>query len=410
MATAANGTRVPGAASTTVASTLTMPSGFVLPVYKITRIRDGLSTWSTRQGGVAEIARFYGEEKKSFHAQLKTGWGRHVDKHAVAFVFASRALALRRGEAEFYRVEPVLSQSELPSSKFVQLADSHLDNLARYLRETKTDTTATTFGVVRIENIPPTACYSPTTIEIDLHSDMFRLTFKRSQSNTSRTMRERYYFSVATMCQKITVGQQTKPNLRPKIKVFWHSALERQPVLGRIQVCHLLIAVRNADHLKAILQSPELLHARRGFTEIEHITRELHRTSPQDLTLLSRSEQQQNKGDARLFLRDVDQAVAKAYRMSRHPSHLMTNAEYHNINMISSLRQNKAPLTPTQLGGPLAAHTFTELHRGHLRAVALCKARNTNQAHNCARRLKRRMIRSLGLLITMIATQYNAFP
>ena len=126
--------------------------------YKITRIRDGLSTWSTRQGGVAEIARFYGEEKKSFHAQLKTGWGRHVDKHAVAFVFASRASASLHGGVGLYRVEPVLTQSELPSSKFVQLADSHLDNLAKYLRETKTDTTATTFGVVRIENIPPAAC------------------------------------------------------------------------------------------------------------------------------------------------------------------------------------------------------------------------------------------------------------
>ena len=76
MATAVDGTSVPRAANSGLASTLTMPSGFVLPVYKITRIRDGLSTWSTRQGGVAEIARFYGEEKKSFHAQLKTGWGR----------------------------------------------------------------------------------------------------------------------------------------------------------------------------------------------------------------------------------------------------------------------------------------------------------------------------------------------
>ena len=389
-----------------------MPSGFVLPVYKITRIRDGLSTWSTRQGGVAEIARYYGEEKKIFHTQLKTGWGRHTDTHAAAFVIASRALDSWHGAgAEFYRVEPVLTQSELPSSKFVQLADSHLDNLAKYLRETKTDTTATTFSMVRIANMPPTACYSPTTMEIDLHSDMFRVTFSwnRSQSNTSRTIRERYYFSVATMHQKSTVvGQQARINLRPKIKVFWHSALERQPVLGRIQVCHLLLAVRNADHLKAILQSPELLHARRGFTEIEHITRELHRTSPQDLTLLSRSKQQQNRGDARVYLRDVDQAVAKAYRMSRHPSHLMTNAEYRNINMISSLRQPKAALTPIQLGGPLAAHTFTEVQRGHLRAVALCEARNTKQAHNCARRVKKRMIRSLGLLITMIVTQYNA--
>ena len=69
-----------------------MPSGFVLPVYKITRIRDGLSTWSTRQGGVAEIARYYGEEKKIFDTQLKTGWGRHTDTHAAAFVIASRAL------------------------------------------------------------------------------------------------------------------------------------------------------------------------------------------------------------------------------------------------------------------------------------------------------------------------------
>ena len=315
-----------------------MPSGSVLPVYKITRIRDGLSTWSTRQGGVVEIARFYGEEKKSFHAHLKTSWAHHADKHAASFVFASRASNSRHGGVGFYRVEPVLTQSELPSSKFVQLADSHLDNLAKYLRETKTDTTATTFGMVRIENMPPTACYSPTTMEIDLHSDMFRVTFdcKRSQSNTSRTLRDRYYFSVATMHQKSTVDQQTKTNMRPKIKVFWHSALERQPVLGRIQVCHLFIAVRNADHLKVILQSPELLHARRGFTEIEHITRELHRTSPQDLTLLSRSKQQQNRGDARLYLRDVDPAVAKAYCMSRHPSHLMTNAEYHNINMIKS--------------------------------------------------------------------------
>ena len=116
----------------------------------------------------------------------------------------------------------------------------------------------------------------------------------------------------------------------------------------------------------------------------------------------------QNRGDARLYLRDVDQAVAKAYRMSRHPSHLMTNAEYRNISMISSLRQPKAPLTPIQLGGPLAAHTFSELHRGHLRAVPLCEARNTKQAHNCAQRLKRRMIRSLGLLIVTIVTQYNA--
>ena len=165
----------------------------------------------------------------------------------------------------------------------------------------------------------------------------------------------------------------------------------------RLTHCMATTTDRNADHLKAILQTPELLHARRGFTEIEHITRELHRTSPQDLTLLSRSKQQQNRGDARLYLRDVDQAVAKAYRMSRHPSHLMTNAEYQNIITISSLRQQKAPLTPIQL-------------RGHLRAVALCEARNTKQAHNCARRLKRRMIRSLGLLIAMIATQYNACP
>eukprot|EP01048_Picozoa_sp_COSAG05_P014325 COSAG05_NODE_1610_length_4408_cov_4.339290_6_plen_75_part_00 len=59
----------------------------------------------------------------------------------------------------------------------------------------------------------------------------------------------------------------------------------------------------------------------------------------------------------------------------------MTNAEYHNINMISSLRQPKAPLTPIQLGGPLAAHTFTELHRGQHETSAQLRTK-AEKAHD----------------------------
>jgi hypothetical protein len=387
-----------------------MPSGFVLPVYKITRDRDNLSMTSTRQGGIAEVTRFYCEEIENFQAKLKHSWERHVDNNAASFTFTTANSSASRGITELYCVEPLLTQSELPSSKFVQLTAAHLDNLARYLCATKTDTTATTFGLTHLANFPLNACYSPSTIEVDLHSDMFRVTFKgrRSSSKTSRAITERYYFSVATMHQTITEGEHTRTNLRPKIKVYWRSTLEHQPVLGRIQVCHLLLAVRNANHLHAILQSSDMLRDRRGFTEIEHITRELDRTAPQELTLLSRSKQQQNKGAARMYLRDVDQAVVKAYRMSRQPIHLMTNAEYHNMYAVSILRQTKAHLTPVQLGGPLAAYTFMELQDGHLRDVSLCEARNTKQARNHARRLQRRMIRSLGVLLAMIVTQCNA--
>ena len=51
-----------------------MPNGFVLPMYKITRVWDGLAALSTRQGGTAEIARFYGEQVDSFTSNLKIGF------------------------------------------------------------------------------------------------------------------------------------------------------------------------------------------------------------------------------------------------------------------------------------------------------------------------------------------------
>eukprot|EP01050_Picozoa_sp_SAG11_P010379 SAG11_NODE_1035_length_6090_cov_64.023035_6_plen_88_part_00 len=46
------------------------------------------------------------------------------------------------------------------------------------------------------------------------------------------------------------------------------------------------------------------------FTEIEHMARELGQTKYQDVTCVSCELQQQNIGRARLYLRDVDPAVA----------------------------------------------------------------------------------------------------
>lgn len=384
-----------------------MPSGFVLPVYKITRLDDGVTATSTRQGGAVAIAKFYGEAIESFKSQLKLGWSRHVDTGARSFVFTTVKSPVFSVCRATYRVEPLLMQSELPTSKFIRLTASQLDNLVEYLRETKTEVTATTFSLKQLINIPISACYTPDAVEIDLHSDMFRVSFvsKRSRSRTSRTMGERYYLSVATMDQTETQAERTSANLRPKIKVYWHSELEQKPLMGRIQVCHLLLAARNGDHLRTILGSPELLHERRGFTEIEHITRELGRTSPQDLTFLSRQLQQQNVGRARMYLRDVDLAVAKAYRLSRRPTHLLTNAEHYNMERISMLRQPRPPLTAVQMGGPLASCIVMEWNHGQQRPVALCEAENSKQAQNRARRIKKKMIRSLGLLLAAIVCE-----
>ena len=171
--------------------------------------------------------------------------------------------------------------------------------------------------------------------------------------------------------------------------------------MARIQVCQLLIAVRNEFHLKTIVECPTLLKERRGYTEIEHITRELERTSPRDLTFLSRQFQQKNVGQAKMYLRDVDPAVATAYRLSRQPSHLLTNAEHINMERISILRQCKPALTPLQMGGPLASHAVIEWQDGQ-RYVSLCEAKNSKQAQNCAQRTKKRMVRSLGILLATI--------
>ena len=387
-----------------------MPNGFVLPMYKITRVWDGLAALSTRQGGTAEIARFYGEQVDSFTSNLKARWYRHVDTREPSFdieVFRSgmRTNASRRTVA--YRIEPLLMQSSFPTSRYIPLSPAHLDTLTQYLRDTKTNATATTFSLSQCtsKRAPNTACYSPETIEVDLHSDVFRVTFtsKRSRSSSANAMvKERYYLSVATMDQKHTAAARTTVNLRPRVLVYWHSELEQRLVVARIQVCHLLIAVRNANHLKAILASPAMLKDRRGYTEIEHITRELYRTSPQDLALLSRQMQQRNVGPARTYLRDVEPAVAKAYRLSRQPIHLLTNTEYTNMERISILRQSKPALTSLQIGGPLAACIVTEWRDGQQRHVLLCEVTNSKHAQNRARRIKKQMVRSLGVLLATI--------
>ena len=182
-----------------------MPSGFVLPVFKITRQYDGLSTVSNRQGGIAEIARFYSEPVETFKSRLKSGWNRHVDTGDLDFVFELCQFDGATDPPAVYHVRPLLTQSELPTSQFVHLTSAQLDVLTKYLREAKTNATATTYSVSRcMDKIMPTsACYSPDTIEVDLHSDMFRVTFaaKRPRSDKASSNKERYYLSVATMDQ-----------------------------------------------------------------------------------------------------------------------------------------------------------------------------------------------------------------
>jgi hypothetical protein len=246
---------------------------------------------------------------------------------------------------------------------------------------------------------PKDACYTPNTIDIDMHSDVFRVSF------VAATTTERYYLSVATMGQKQTVAGQTCLNMRPKLRLCWYSELEQQAVAGRVQVCHMLLAARNSDHLAAILASAQLLSERRGFTEIEHITRELKRTSPQDLTLLSRRLQQQNVGCAQMYLRDVDNAVARAYRLSRQPTHLLANAEHLNMTKILLLRQGE-PLTATQMGGPLAHYVVVDSSTISKKCelVRLCEAKNCATTRRLAQKTKQDMIKSLGVLIATIAT------
>ena len=168
----------------------------------------------------------------------------------------------------------------------------------------------------------------------------------------------------------------------------------------------MLLAARNSDHLAAILASSQLLSERRGFTEIEHITRELKRTSPQDLTLLSRRLQQQNIGCAQMYLRDVDNAVARAYRLSRQPTHLLTNEEHLNMRKILLLRHG-APLTATQMGGPLAHYIVVDSSTTSRKCelVRLCKAKNCATTRRRAHKTKQNMIKSLGMLIATIATR-----
>ena len=114
-----------------------MPSGFVLPVYKITRLDDGVTATSTRQGGAVAIAKFYGEAIESFKSQLNLGWNRHVDTGARSFVFTTVKSPVFREHSvcrrATYRVEPLLMQSELPTSKFIRLTASQLDNLVEYV-------------------------------------------------------------------------------------------------------------------------------------------------------------------------------------------------------------------------------------------------------------------------------------
>ena len=99
----------------------------------------------------------------------------------------------------------------------MQLTASDLDNLVQYLRETKTDTSATTFSLKQLDRVPNDACYTPNSIEIDINSDMFRVTFTSCLSGLTMHLKERYYFSVRTLGQLETINQVRKTNLRPKI-------------------------------------------------------------------------------------------------------------------------------------------------------------------------------------------------
>ena len=57
-----------------------MPSGFLLPVHTVTRLRDGATTLSTRVGGTIAISEHFGEVKEQFKRQLKLAWRQHVDR------------------------------------------------------------------------------------------------------------------------------------------------------------------------------------------------------------------------------------------------------------------------------------------------------------------------------------------
>ena len=353
------------------------------------------------------MAKYFGESTEHFKWQLKSGWSRHVDTGAKSFQFATtRFVTGNRGHytETHYTVTPLLLQSAPAGSKFVPLTARHLDNLVKYLREAKTDRTATTFGLKCVASAPKRACYTPQNISIDLNSDMFQISFaSHSTCSKDTKLLEQYYFSIKTLGQmELKMGQRVS-NLRPRIQLFWRSDIYCQIVTGRIQVCQLLLACRNADHIQAILRSPVLMQERRGFTEIEHVTRDLTRTHCQDLTFLSRGLQQQNVGPPQLYLRDVDPAVAKAYRFSRQPIHLLSNTEYQNVEMIAKLRYGKPVLTYSQLGGPLFTHTVVEVHNDLCRIVPLCEAKDSPQHRKTVQIMKNKMIVSLALLITSIA-------
>jgi hypothetical protein len=386
-----------------------MPSGFALPIHTVTRLCDGMAVYSSKPGGITAMAQYFGESTEHFKWQLKLGWSRHVDTGAKSFQFATtRFVSGNRGHytETHYTVTPLLRQSAPVGSKFVPLTARHLDNLVMYLREARTDRTATTFSLTYLASVPKRACYTPQNIAIDLSSDMFQISFASRSSRLRQTqlqLVERYYFSVKTLGQmELKLGKRI-PNLRPKLKVFWSSELEQHSVMGRIQVCQLLLACRSADHIQAILRSPVLMQQRRGFTEIEHVTRELARTHCQDLTFLSRKLQQQNVGPPQLYLRDVDLAVAKAYRFSRQPIHMLSNTEYQNLEKIATLRCGKPALTYSQLGGPLYTRTVVENHNGEHKIIPLCEAKNTHQSRKTAKIAKDKMVVSLALLIVSIA-------
>ena len=55
-----------------------------------------------------------------------------------------------------------------------------------------------------------------------------------------------------------------------------------------------------------------------------------------------------------MYLRDVDNAVARAYRLSRQPTHLLTNAEHLNMRKILLLRHDKNKLTGAATPGMMA--------------------------------------------------------
>eukprot|EP01052_Picozoa_sp_SAG31_P025705 SAG31_NODE_2271_length_6040_cov_3.379397_4_plen_433_part_00 len=379
-----------------------------MPIHKITRMRDGDSIISTNASGVSKAAEYFGEVTLAFRWHLKLGWAQHVDTRAHSFTFKTKKYMSHNNRGVFiedcYLVEPFLLQSASKTSKFVPLTADHLDNLVQYLRSTKTDGTTRTFGLKSLSQIPDNACFVPHSVHVDLVSDLLCVTFQTCppRSTMPKTIFERYYLSVPTLGQMERKCGKWVPNLRPKIVVYWRSRLENRVVMARLQVCQLLIAVRNSNHIHAVLASPKLLEERRGFTEVEHVTRELDRTRPSDLTFLSRALQQQNIGKPRQFLRDVDPVVAKAYRFSRQPIHLLSNMEYHNVKMILLLRRSQH-LTHAEPGGPLYQCRVKEWHRGQCRSIPLCEAKNCKDSQQVATAIKGKMLASLGLLLANIA-------